>query len=53
MGYLLPRSGGTARKTVTFTGAAGLGLAASNVVLFTVTGRVLVQAIALAAWVPM
>jgi hypothetical protein len=46
MGYLLPRSGGTARKTVTFTGASGLGLDNVNVVLFTVTGRVLISAIA-------
>jgi len=32
-----------ATKTVTFTGAAGLGLAASNVVYFTVTGEVVVE----------
>ena len=45
MGLFSPGVGKTARKTVTFTGAAGLGLAASNVTIFTVTGRILVHAI--------
>lgn len=44
MAYLLPRSGGTARKTVTFTGAAGAG-AVGTVAVFTVSGRVMVTVI--------
>lgn len=45
MGLFSPGVGKTARKTITFTGAAGAGAAASNVVVFTVTGRILVHAI--------
>ena len=46
MGFLSPRVNPAVTKTVTFTGLAGAGQAASNVVLFTVTGRVLITAIA-------
>ena len=46
MPFLTPRVNPAVVKTVTFDGTAGAGLAASNVVLFTVTGRVLITAIA-------
>ena len=45
MGLFSPGVGKTARKTITFTGAANAGAAASNVTVFTVTGRILVHAI--------
>lgn len=41
-GSVLSRS---VRKTLTFTGASGLGQAASNAVFFTVTGEVLILSI--------
>lgn len=45
MGLFSPGIGKTARKTITFDGTAGAGQAASNVTVFTVTGRILVHAI--------
>lgn len=45
MGFISPGQLNLATKTLTFTGAANLGQAATNATLFTVTGEVLVAAI--------